>query len=192
MKLISMTDFVLEKGKTSVLPFTIKETFKNGAKVMNEIFMYADFLKQPLKLEMFVPCDENGNIYVDYRVFKNENGTICVPYEGLFEIEANKKCKGWKYLNLPQEHKEDQRYYDSISYQKAFLKYREAQEKVLFENFEISTNTIGEKLVLGDYTCLKVSDLQNGTIEDLTKYVHIKLTETALKEIGLLESKDND
>lgn len=178
-----MTDFVLEKGKTSILPFTIKETFKNGAKVMNEIFMYADFLKQPLKLEMFVPCDENGDIYVDYKVFKNENGTISVPYEGLFEIEANKKCKGWKYLNLPQEHKEDQRYYDSISYQKAFIKYREAQEKVLFEGFEFQKQG-GEILVTFDSSPVWVEWNSSKKIEDLI-YLKPILTPNAIKQLGL-------
>lgn len=176
MKLISMTDFVLEQDN-------IKNV--NDAIKFNNCLNYANFIKKPLKLEMFVPCDENGNIYVDYKVFKKYDGTVCMPYEGLFEIEANKKCKGWKYLNLPQEHKEDQRYYDSISYQKAFLKHREAQEKVLFENFEISINTTGEKVVLGDYTCLKVSELENRTIEYLTKYVHIKLTQNSIKKLEL-------
>lgn len=52
---------------------------------------------------MFIPTDENGNIYVDYRLFKSEKGTICVPYEGLFEIKANKKCSGWKQKIISNE-----------------------------------------------------------------------------------------
>ena len=51
MKLISMTDFVLYCSKNVGHPRTI-----------NSIISYAEFLKQPLKLEMFVACDENGNI----------------------------------------------------------------------------------------------------------------------------------
>lgn len=51
MKLISMTDFVIQQR--SELMF--KELGKACCK-------YADFLKQPLKLEMFVPCDEDGNV----------------------------------------------------------------------------------------------------------------------------------
>ena len=54
---------------------------------------------------------------------------------------------------------------------------------ILFEDFEITTNKEGDKVILGDYTCLKVSDLENGTIEDLTKYIHIKLTKNAVKRI---------
>lgn len=42
-KLISMTDFVLNKKASHT-----------------QIVKYAKFLKQPLKLEMFVPCDEKN------------------------------------------------------------------------------------------------------------------------------------
>ena len=52
MKLISMTDFVLENAK---------QPYVEGTKY-KDLVNYAKFLKQPLKLEMFVPCDEDGNI----------------------------------------------------------------------------------------------------------------------------------
>ena len=57
-RLISMTDFVLEQTKNAPIEEynQVNETFVS--KVVN----YANFLKQPLKLEMFVPCDENGNV----------------------------------------------------------------------------------------------------------------------------------
>ena len=50
-----MTDFVLEQGKK---PNTsdFRERF-----VVN-VINYANFLKQPLKLWMFIPCDENGDV----------------------------------------------------------------------------------------------------------------------------------
>lgn len=47
-----MTDFVLEVEKGTSL---------QGSK-LKQIVNYANFLKQPLKLEMFVPCDDEGNI----------------------------------------------------------------------------------------------------------------------------------
>lgn len=56
MKLISMTDFVLEQtelykeDKISVFDFALR------------VKKYAQFLKQPLTLGMFVPCDEEGNV----------------------------------------------------------------------------------------------------------------------------------
>jgi hypothetical protein len=48
MKLISMTDFVLEQEDE----WYHKRYLKAES--------YANFIKQPLKLEMFVPCDENS------------------------------------------------------------------------------------------------------------------------------------
>lgn len=51
MKLISMTDFVL------------KDDYAGSPINMNKV--YANFLKQPLELWMFVPCDEDGNVLKD-------------------------------------------------------------------------------------------------------------------------------
>jgi hypothetical protein len=53
-KLISMTDFVLEQNKKLK---NAPDAYDQYCKIVN----YANFLKQPLKLEMFVPCDEDGN-----------------------------------------------------------------------------------------------------------------------------------
>lgn len=59
MKLISMTDFVLQEktGGQQVNSITSQLYYE-----LRIIKKYADFLKQPLKLEMFVPCDEKGNV----------------------------------------------------------------------------------------------------------------------------------
>lgn len=57
MKLISMTDFVLEqkeKVNKHAIPYRIES--------LHKIENYAKFLKQPLELWMFVPCDKNGNV----------------------------------------------------------------------------------------------------------------------------------
>lgn len=60
MKLISMTDFVenLRDEMTLKAPLNFKQT----KKYFDKVFYYSDFLKQPLKLEMFVPCDEYENV----------------------------------------------------------------------------------------------------------------------------------
>lgn len=49
MKLISINNFILE--------FSPKEW--SATKRLNKIIGYTEFLNQPLKLEMFVPCNEN-------------------------------------------------------------------------------------------------------------------------------------
>ncbi len=60
IKLISMTDFVLTHDRLFILDSDLKFSDR---KIIKEkrITNYAKFLKQPLKLEMFVPCDEDGN-----------------------------------------------------------------------------------------------------------------------------------
>ena len=57
MKLISMTSFVLEQNK-------ILETYVNHLRrpLFERCVNYAKFLKQPLTIGMFVPCDYNLNI----------------------------------------------------------------------------------------------------------------------------------
>ena len=52
--LIPMTDFVNNVGNM--------ENYPSHENALSWIYNYATFLKQPLKLEMFVPCDKNGNI----------------------------------------------------------------------------------------------------------------------------------
>lgn len=51
MKLLSMTDFVLEQWKSPI----------HRIDVAFNCIRYAQFLKQPLKLEMFTACDSNKN-----------------------------------------------------------------------------------------------------------------------------------
>ena len=59
MKLISMTDFVLQeqKGGQQVNSITSQLHYR-----LRCIKKYAEFLKQEIKIEMLVPCDENGEI----------------------------------------------------------------------------------------------------------------------------------
>ena len=62
MKLISMTDFVLEQS--------LKNEDTTFEEDLNVIQNYANFLKQPLKLEIFVHCDEDGNKLQEPEEFK--------------------------------------------------------------------------------------------------------------------------
>lgn len=58
MKLISMTDFCLQLLNENA-PY-------NEVKMLTQISNYANFLKQPLKLEMFVPCVNKKPLPVFY------------------------------------------------------------------------------------------------------------------------------
>lgn len=67
MKLISITDFVLEQSKRIMnVEITHLESH-------NQIVNYANFLKQPLKLEMFVPCDEDGNVFDKKSIYADKD-----------------------------------------------------------------------------------------------------------------------
>lgn len=78
MKLISMTDYVLEQ--ISINQFD--EDFTS--KVVN----YAKFLKQPIKLGMFIPCDEN-DVPLDC---PHNYGLLHLYPTGDFLMDASFKC----------------------------------------------------------------------------------------------------
>ena len=62
MKLISMTDFVLEQNSTDLKPLMATNWTKEFELRFKKIVDYANFLKKPLTLGMFVPCDDDGNV----------------------------------------------------------------------------------------------------------------------------------
>lgn len=55
MKLMSMTEFVLQENY-KIQSIMLPEIF------IKQVINYAKFLKQPLKLEMFIPCNGQGEI----------------------------------------------------------------------------------------------------------------------------------
>ena len=55
MELVSCSDYVISMGKTSKCEMSDDECF-------NRMFKYANFLKRPLELGMFIPCDKDGNV----------------------------------------------------------------------------------------------------------------------------------
>ena len=65
MKLITMTDFVLEQNYITTLDISQIDFYDKELSVLSKIRNYANFLKKPLKLEMFVTCDDNGNVLED-------------------------------------------------------------------------------------------------------------------------------
>jgi len=58
MKLISMTDYCQEVSSEFMSP---KKPFDKNY-WFGKILKYSDFLKQPIELCMFVPCDKDGNV----------------------------------------------------------------------------------------------------------------------------------
>lgn len=165
MKLIPMTDFVFQLGKTSTFDTDQIDWYNKELDKLDQIRGYANFLKQPLKLEMFVPCDDDGIVlevpenyhFYEKRLDPNEfrfNVIDCIEYKEakekvLFEGISVQNSKEWIEL-----YGEIRIYVETDVKEKMFSHvFREEYSK-------------------------------HKTIEDLTKY-DLTLTENAIKQIGL-------
>lgn len=73
MKLISMTEFVLQHKEN--VEFHLNDTVLETGKLMQRFFKYADFLRQPLTLGMFVPVDEEGDVLKNPHARDEDAGT---------------------------------------------------------------------------------------------------------------------
>ena len=78
MKLISMVNFVLQQDITDI-------------KQRDSIVKYANFLKQPLNLGMFVPCDEGGDILDEPEDYENRLPNMMTEYND--EVYRYKQAK---------------------------------------------------------------------------------------------------
>jgi hypothetical protein len=133
MKLILMTDFVLTPMLTLVSKKVLDKLepyqYHNYSHSMN--IKYAKFLKQPLELWMFVPCDEGGNVLeepeendlngsflkmqlnydkeVKWEIAKERclfEGLKCIKVKDLYFIERDKKslfCIGLDKLKKAED-----------------------------------------------------------------------------------------
>lgn len=176
MKLISMVNFVLQQDITDI-------------KQRDSIVKYANFLRQPLKPEMFVPCVD-GNVLQE-------------PKKTNYQVDVNTKCSGWKYLYDNNDKLIG--YYDDRKWKEDFVKYKQFKEKVLFEDSVLIEETIYHQtkrvlIMLKSYPTFRIfnqfyyrdgsieSQLfpnnENLRIEDLIKF-ELELTESAKKQIGL-------
>ena len=61
MKLQSMTDFVLSKEE-ALKNYEKIHYYGEGLDIALEMVKYANFLKQPLEIWMFIPCGDDGDI----------------------------------------------------------------------------------------------------------------------------------
>ena len=90
MKLQKMTDFVLNINK--LLPKHPDQFFDSWQnRKISLINNYANFLKQPLKLEMFVSCDEEGNLLEEDLFKNNKNVSTLKPFERISLEKAKEK-----------------------------------------------------------------------------------------------------
>lgn len=142
-KLQSMTDFVLDEQR-------FKEVSDTAIfKVTN----YANFLKQPLMLGMFIPCDESGNV-------------LRKPID-ISEFHP----RDWDVMNI--EHSEYNKAKRKVLF-KGVEKFQVPQGKEIYtlNNLPILLPDVNGKYNLA---------FGLNTIEDLCKY-EVELTESAIKQ----------
>jgi len=128
---------------------------------------YANFLKQPLSLRMFVPTDSDGELFKEpenYPIWK----------------EAKNKAK--KSLNLFSTEQIEQ-----------FKLYEKAKKKLWFEGFKVAYNGYSVVRIVASYDdSIELSFKKDGfstqtseDIESLTKFDVIYLSAASLKLIGI-------
>lgn len=166
MKLISMTDFVLFKN----ILLANKEITHNECGL--RILKYANFLKQPLKLEMFVPCDYNDNVLEEPANYE--------VWEEIYLKDKN-SINGFKEHESYSEAKEKVLFYGFV--------YTDSQKYSCLNRIPLSVSPYGLKNERLKLTKLKEDNkyhtwLQLYTIEDLVQ-CNLELTENALKQIGI-------
>ena len=86
-KLISMTDFVLKTH----------DEISDSIDSESMMFNYANFLKRPLTLGMFVPCDEDGNVLQEKSIFNTTDEDYIFYSESFDNYKKAEKlnCKIW-------------------------------------------------------------------------------------------------
>ena len=154
-----MTSFVLQQDITDI-------------KQRDSIVKYANFLRQPLKLEMFINCDDDGNVLKE-------------PKKTNYQVDVNTKCSGWKYLYDNNDKLIG--YYDDRKWKEDFVKYKQSKEKVLFEGIEFRKNGGVNFLTIKEDTFAFFDfnvKFKNLTIEYLIQY-DLQLIENAVKQIGI-------
>lgn len=157
-KLIPMTDFVIEYYSHE--GYADLQTLK----LMNN---YANFLKKPLTLGMFVPVDTKGNILKEPR-----------NYTSWKSLEHNRKANSNKIESTMFEE---------------YKTYQRAEKKCLFEGFKIAYNGYSVVRITAEYNdSIELSFNKNEKtfqnfpdVESLTDFPEIFLNSNALKKLGL-------
>ena len=91
--LIPMTDFVNNVGNM--------ENYPSHEKALSWIYNYATFLKQPLKLEMFVPCDEDGNVLEEPKIEEEYVDEHTTQIFAQYQYDLDKAKEKVLFENIP-------------------------------------------------------------------------------------------
>ena len=159
--LIQMTDFVLEQTKNfNAVVYDDLETA--SINLIERIENYANFQKQPLKLEMFVPLDDKGRICHEV-IIDDEDDLNSERFKKYYETENKEFENACLKMLLEPNFKVEYSDGDTLIWLDTTLVIGQLQEKQ-------------DKFIL--------SRFRNGeTIEDLIGFVELKLSQTALNAI---------
>lgn len=94
MKLISTTDFVLKQQKAES---NVNDSFK---KTLSNIYNYAEFLRKPLKIEMFAQIDSQGRVIESIAAEEWEDSKRKVIFKGFKFVKQLNDDNGFKSYRL--------------------------------------------------------------------------------------------
>jgi hypothetical protein len=155
-KLISMTDYVINKSHEYFTLVNDNEpTYQDYVKV---VINYARFLKQPLTLGMFIPCDLDGNVLNEPTPFKKGGGKLS---EQEFEIA----------IKHYQEAKE-----------RVLFEGVEIRDEIFIHDKKHYYLVVSNKKIAWNFNDKWVFYEENNTIEDLIAY-NLTLTTKALNKL---------
>ena len=171
MKLISMTAFVLQFDKP-VGYFEDQSDFLNcQVDYMSKVMNYAQFLKQPLNLGMFFPCDEDGDILDEPRDYEQRLPNMMTEYnDEVYRYKQAKEKVLFKGFDLNQK--------DLSKLENIFCLTK--------EYFQISFFTKEKGCFMDNLKTNKTYEIK--TIEDLIQF-ELELTESAIKQTGLWKTE---
>lgn len=142
MKLISMTDFVLEQKYTTTLDISQVDFYDKELNILSKIRNYARFLKKPLTLGMFVPCDEDGSVLEEPKTFNEK-------YQLAKERVLFKNCK-LEHIKSDLFFKMD---YDEIKIGEGSIKYNTGSFYIEGDIVDYSINTIEDLIPFQVFLC---------------------------------------
>jgi len=153
MKLISMTDFVLEQYKLFIEDKISSFDFRD------KVWRYANFLKTPLTIGQFAPCDLEGNVLEKPPFLNSEN-------------DIQNDCQNWEEAQ------------SRVLFEGFEVEFKDDFKLAI--TFESCTICFGTKRIYLGKT--KENRIYNAgiieTIEDLVKY-NPQLTQTAINQLKL-------
>ena len=167
-----MTDFVLNQKQSESFN---EKTFINESLIsLEKIRNYANFLKQPLKLEMFVPCDDEDNVLEEPIVSEHLLDRFSQqPVKDENTPEAYRYRKAKEKVLFEDSVLIDETMYHQTKRMLIMLKSYSTFR--IFNQFYYRDGSIERQLFPSN---------ENLRIEDLIKF-ELELTESAIKQIGL-------